>query len=99
MLERFHQRVLLIETNQPVWSNTTWLGALFLASAASTGVASMVLLDRSLRLNVSEGVIEHLEDLGIDNQLLWRLQELVAERIEAAGTARPAAGTDVLDGR
>jgi formate-dependent nitrite reductase membrane component NrfD len=55
--------VLLTETNQPVWSNTTWLGALFLASAASTGVASMVLLDRTLKLSVSGGVIEHLEDL------------------------------------
>jgi len=35
---------LLSATNQPVWSDTTWLGALFLASAASTGLAAMTLL-------------------------------------------------------
>jgi glutathione-specific gamma-glutamylcyclotransferase len=28
--------------------------------------------------------VEHLEELGIDDRFLWRLQELVAERIEAA---------------
>jgi len=28
----------------------------------------------------------HLEELGIDDRLLWRLQELVAERIEARST-------------
>ena len=37
--------------------------ALFLASAASTGIATMVLLDRWLRLNIRESVIEHLEQL------------------------------------
>ena len=55
--------VLLTAGNQPVWSNTTWIGALFLASAASTGIATMVLLDRSLKLNIKESVIEHLERL------------------------------------
>jgi len=33
--------------------------------------------------------VAHLEALRIDDQLLWRLQELVAERIEAAATALP----------
>jgi formate-dependent nitrite reductase membrane component NrfD len=55
--------VLLIASNQPVWANTTWIGSLFLASAASTGIAAMVLLDRWLRLDVRETVIEHLEQL------------------------------------
>ncbi len=55
--------VLLTASNQPVWSNTTWLGALFLASAASTGIAAMVILDRLLRLKVRESVIERLERL------------------------------------
>ena len=32
--------------------------------------------------------VKHLEELGIDDQSLWRLQELVAERIEAAMAAR-----------
>jgi len=35
---------LLTATNQPVWSDTTWLAPLFLASAASTGLAAMSLL-------------------------------------------------------
>src|SRR4051795_10061273 len=55
--------VLLAASNQPIWSNTTWTGALFLASSASTGIAAMVLLDRALRLEVHESVIEHLEQL------------------------------------
>jgi protein NrfD len=55
--------VLLGASNQPVWSNTTWIGALFLASSASTGIAAMVLLDRWLKLDVPESVIEHLEQL------------------------------------
>jgi formate-dependent nitrite reductase membrane component NrfD len=42
--------VLLSASNQPIWSNTTWTGALFLASAISTGVAAIVLVDRRLRL-------------------------------------------------
>jgi formate-dependent nitrite reductase membrane component NrfD len=55
--------VLLGASTQPIWSNTTWIGALFLASAASTGIAMIVLLDRWLRLEVREAVIEHLERL------------------------------------
>jgi formate-dependent nitrite reductase membrane component NrfD len=35
---------LLSASNQPMWSDTTWLAPLFLASAASTGLAAMVLL-------------------------------------------------------
>src|SRR5262249_24424287 len=30
--------------------------------------------------------VRHLEALGIDDRLLWQLQELVAERIEARST-------------
>ncbi len=55
--------VLLAATNQPIWSNTTWTGALFLASAFSTGVATIILIDRGLGLDVSEDAIEHLETL------------------------------------
>jgi formate-dependent nitrite reductase membrane component NrfD len=55
--------VLLSATNQPIWSNTTWIGALFLASSASTGIAAMVILDHGLKLNVSEAVVEHLGHL------------------------------------
>src|SRR5262249_41643498 len=35
---------LLSATNQPMWSDTTWLAPLFLASAASTGLATMTLI-------------------------------------------------------
>jgi formate-dependent nitrite reductase membrane component NrfD len=53
--------VLLSVSNQPVWSDTTWLGALFLASAASTGLAAMVLLIRWRLSDVSESALERLE--------------------------------------
>ena len=32
--------------------------------------------------------VRHLQELGIDDRYLWRLQELVAERIEAATDGR-----------
>jgi formate-dependent nitrite reductase membrane component NrfD len=35
---------LLSATNQPVWSDTTWLAPLFLASAASTSLATLTLI-------------------------------------------------------
>jgi formate-dependent nitrite reductase membrane component NrfD len=36
----------LSASNQPVWSDTTWLSALFFASSISTGLATMILLTR-----------------------------------------------------
>jgi formate-dependent nitrite reductase membrane component NrfD len=35
---------LLSATNQPMWSDSAWIAPLFLASAASTGAAAMILL-------------------------------------------------------
>jgi formate-dependent nitrite reductase membrane component NrfD len=35
---------LLTATNQPIWSDTTWLAPLFLASAASTSLAAMTFI-------------------------------------------------------
>ena len=35
---------LLSATNQPMWSDTAWLGALFLASAASTSISLITLI-------------------------------------------------------
>jgi formate-dependent nitrite reductase membrane component NrfD len=55
--------VLLGATNQPIWSNTTWTGALFLASAVSTGVATIVLVDRWSKTGISHEVIDRLEYL------------------------------------
>jgi formate-dependent nitrite reductase membrane component NrfD len=37
---------LLTATNQPMWSDTVWLAPLFLASAASTSLATMTLIAR-----------------------------------------------------
>jgi protein NrfD len=37
---------LLSATNQPIWSDTQWLAALFLASAVSTSLAAMTLIAR-----------------------------------------------------
>ena len=37
---------LLTATNQPMWSDTTWLAPLFLASAASTSLAALALIAR-----------------------------------------------------
>jgi formate-dependent nitrite reductase membrane component NrfD len=45
---------LLGASNQPVWSDTTWLSALFLASAVSTGLAAMVLLARRTQAGTPE---------------------------------------------
>lgn len=36
--------VLLTATNQPLWSGSDWIGPLFLTSAASTGIALLLLL-------------------------------------------------------
>jgi formate-dependent nitrite reductase membrane component NrfD len=51
---------LLSATNQPVWAQTTWLSALFLASSASTGTAAIVLLVRAL-LVVPSSALERIE--------------------------------------
>jgi formate-dependent nitrite reductase membrane component NrfD len=51
--------VLLTATNQPLWSQTDWLGALFLTSATSTALATLVLLSR--RREPTDPTVEHLE--------------------------------------
>jgi formate-dependent nitrite reductase membrane component NrfD len=38
---------LLTATNQPLWSDTAWVAPLFLTSATSTGIATMLLLARA----------------------------------------------------
>jgi formate-dependent nitrite reductase membrane component NrfD len=45
---------LLAASNQPVWSDTTWLSALFLASSVSTGLAAMILLARRKQAGTPE---------------------------------------------
>lgn len=41
---------LLTATNQPIWSDSPWIAALFLSSAASTGLALMIVLARRQRV-------------------------------------------------
>src|SRR5438309_2527349 len=36
--------ILLSVTNRPIWADSPWLGALFVASGASTGAATLILL-------------------------------------------------------
>jgi protein NrfD len=57
---------LLTATNQPIWSETTLIAPLFLTSAASTGIATMLLLARWL--NVSSASLDRLEKAD-----LWAL--------------------------
>ena len=51
--------VLLTVTNRPIWSDSPWLGALFLASGASTAAATLVLL--APRRGATPGSIAWLE--------------------------------------
>src|SRR5207249_8239192 len=51
---------LLSATNQPMWSDSAWVAPLFLASAASTGAAAMILLARLTGVGWPESV-ERLE--------------------------------------
>src|SRR5438477_2444240 len=51
--------VLLSVTNRPIWADSPWLGALFLASGASTGAAAIVLFAR--RNGATEGSLRWIE--------------------------------------
>jgi formate-dependent nitrite reductase membrane component NrfD len=51
---------LLTATNQPLWSDSTWIAPLFLTSAASTGIATILLLTR-WRGAVSPEALNRLE--------------------------------------
>jgi protein NrfD len=50
--------ILLSVTNRPIWADTPWLGALFLASGASTGTAALIFFGR--RRGASESSIRWL---------------------------------------
>jgi formate-dependent nitrite reductase membrane component NrfD len=54
---------LLSASNQPIWADSTWISALFLASAASTGIAATLLLAPWLGERPDEGAIHRLERL------------------------------------
>jgi len=55
--------VLLTVTNRPIWADSPWLGALFLASGASTAAAALVLL--APRRGATAGSIAWLESFDM----------------------------------
>src|SRR5206468_7649816 len=63
---------LLSATNQPMWSDTTWLAPLFLASAASTGLAAMALIARWKNIGSPEARerLEGAEPLALGLELI-----------------------------
>lgn len=54
---------LLTATNQPLWSESVWIAPLFLTSAASTGIASMLLLARWEKVSTAE--LDRLEHADV----------------------------------
>lgn len=54
---------LLSASNQPVWADSTWIAALFLASAASTGIAATILLAPRLGETPSPDSMHRLDRL------------------------------------
>src|SRR5262249_40608973 len=53
--------VLLSASNEPLWSQGEWMGALFLTSSASTGMAAVLLMNHWRRHAVSAESLERLE--------------------------------------
>jgi protein NrfD len=84
--------VLLNVTNEPVWGNSPWIGALFLFSGISTGIALLLLLAR----RVPRTTIEKLSDA--DNyMMLFELITLVVFLVTLGAVgARFIFGTPVV---
>jgi formate-dependent nitrite reductase membrane component NrfD len=91
---------LLTATNQPVWSDSTWIAPLFLASAASTGIAVIIVLARLRK--VPPEWLHHLEQadlfvmglelvvfaifLGSLDTLFWPLWSTAQGKVLVLGT-------------
>lgn len=69
---------LLTATNQPIWSDSPWIGALFLASAASTGIAVMILLRRRSAAHESIERLEQADSWAIGLELVMLVAFLVS---------------------
>lgn len=80
---------LLTATNQPIWSNTTWIAALFLTSAASTGIAAILLLARR---QASTATLARLERAD-RSVLLLELVVFVVFLISLGSLLGPLVGT------
>jgi formate-dependent nitrite reductase membrane component NrfD len=79
--------VLLTATNQPVWADTTWLGALFLASATTSGLAAIGLCN-ALFGPALQGPLARLE--GLDRWAMTAELGLLAALALALGRWAPA---------
>jgi formate-dependent nitrite reductase membrane component NrfD len=69
---------LLTATNQPFWSDSPLIGALFLASAASTGIAAMIVLRRRSTAHDSLERLETADSLAIGLELVMLVAFLVS---------------------
>ncbi|HEY0603870.1 MAG TPA: NrfD/PsrC family molybdoenzyme membrane anchor subunit [Herpetosiphonaceae bacterium] len=69
---------LLTATNQPFWSDSNLIGALFLASAASTGIATMILLRRRSTARDSLERLETADSLAIGLELVMLAAFLIS---------------------
>lgn len=76
---------LLTATNQPFWSDSNLIGALFLASAASTGIATMVLLRRRSTSTHSLEKLETADGFALGLELIM----LIAFLVSLGGLAWP----------
>src|SRR5205085_5401536 len=75
---------LLSATNQPAWADTTWVAPLFLASATSTGVATLLLLAPWRGRGVSHDALGRLERLAT-----WAVVQDLAILAAVALSPRP----------
>jgi formate-dependent nitrite reductase membrane component NrfD len=78
---------LLTASNVPIWSQSTWIAALFLASAASTGIAAMLILLRFLRPQTPESSIRRLEET--DRYVMLMEAVLIVIFLASLGAALP----------
>jgi formate-dependent nitrite reductase membrane component NrfD len=60
---------LLSATNQPLWSDSPWIAPLFLTSAASTGMATLLLLSR-LGSGAAEPTLHRLQSADLWSMIL-----------------------------
>jgi formate-dependent nitrite reductase membrane component NrfD len=78
---------LLTATNQPFWSDSMLIGALFLASAASTGIATMLLI-LAFRRSAPHEAVESLEQTDMWAMLLELV--LLVAFVASLGSLAPA---------
>lgn len=69
---------LLTATNQPFWSDSNLVAALFLASAASTGIAAMILLRRRSTAHDSLERLETADSWAIGLEILMLVAFLIS---------------------